>query len=53
VITLRSSLGAAGGGACASAVPQEKQNLAWSGFWVPHSVQNGMRKAYAREGAAF
>jgi hypothetical protein len=29
-------------------VPQEKQNFAAGGFSVPHSVQNGMRREYAR-----
>jgi hypothetical protein len=54
-MTLRSSLGTtgAGAGAWAIAVPHEKQNFAAGGFSVPHSVQNGMGREYAREGDRF
>jgi hypothetical protein len=35
------------------AVPHEKQNFACGGFSVPHSVQNGMERAYARNRGGF
>ena len=46
VMTFRSSLGGAAGGASTSAFPHAEQKRACTGFSVPHSVQKGMGEGY-------